>query len=177
MVVWVTGLSGSGKTTLCKTLYGLLKRSLPELVVIDSEEVRNIFGGQLGYSVEERVIQLKRVQRLVSALVEQDLVVIVAALYAAPEILSWNRENFGKYYEVYLDAPISVVKGRDPKGLYARADRGEESNVIGIDIPWIAPINPDLAVDVTKAGLPTEIAERVIRQVPEFSKATKVASP
>jgi adenylylsulfate kinase-like enzyme len=170
MVLWVTGLSGSGKTTLCKTLYGLLKPSLPELVVIDSEEVRNIFGGQLGYSVEERVIQLKRVQRLVSALVEQNLVVIVAALYAAPEILSWNRENFDEYYEVYLDAPLSVVKGRDPKGLYAKADRGEESNVIGIDIPWVAPVNPDLVVDVTQAGMPAEIADLVARRVPEFSR-------
>ena len=171
MVVWVTGLSGAGKTTLCQALNDLLKSAIPELVLIDSEEVREIFNDRLGHSVADRLVQLRRMQRLAKALSDQDLVVLVAVLYAPPEILAWNRANLGEYFEVYLDAPLSLVMERDPKGLYAKAMRGEESDVVGIDIPWIAPEKPDLTIDVAPTSRPDELAREVAHTVPRFAAA------
>ena len=170
MVVWITGISGAGKTTLCEALSALLKPSLPELVLIDGDIVRKIFGGDLGYGEEDRVRQIKRIQGLAGELDRQGLVAIVAAVYARPDLLAWNRQNFSDYFEVYLDAPLTLVQQRDAKDLYGKAARGEMSDVVGIDVPWHAPENADLRIDATEALAPSELAKTVAMQIPRFAE-------
>jgi len=170
LVVWITGISGAGKTTLCEALSALLKPSLPELVLIDGDVVRNIFGGDLGYGEEDRARQIKRIQGLAQELDRQGLVAIVGALYAHPDLLAWNRQNFSDYFEIYLDAPLTLVQQRDAKDLYGKAARGEMSDVVGIDVPWHAPENPDLRIDATEALAPSELAKSVAMQIPRFAE-------
>ncbi|MBI4283287.1 MAG: adenylyl-sulfate kinase, partial [Chloroflexi bacterium] len=87
MVIWVTGLAGSGKTSLCNALYRLLKPQLPELALLDGDVIRAAFGNDLTYSEEDRVKQVKRLQNVAKVLSEQGLVVIVAVVYAHPDLL------------------------------------------------------------------------------------------
>lgn len=169
MIVWITGISGAGKTTLCDELSALLKPNIPELVVIDGDFVRETFGNTLGYKEQDRIVQIQRIQRLARELDRQGLVVLVAALYANGDLLSWNRENFANYFEVYLDAPLTLVQARDAKGLYAKAARGEMPDVVGIDVPWHAPQNADLHVDATRAPAPRELALDVAKRIPQFA--------
>ncbi len=149
MVIWITGLSGSGKTTLATVLYEAMKPALPTLVRIDGDEVRALFGNSLGFTESDRRLQIQRLQSLAAMLDGQGLTVIVAALYAHPELLAWNRDHFSGYFEIYLKASLELVRSRDPKGLYAKADSGEISDVVGVDIPWHAPDTPHMTV---KAG-------------------------
>lgn len=174
MVIWITGISGSGKSTLCDALHAVLKPRIPELVILDGDVVREAFGGDLGYREEDRVVQITRLRGLARALSEQGLVVIVAALYAHPDLLDWNRENIPGYFEIYLDAPLSLVQARDPKGLYAKAAAGEMPDVVGIDIPWHAPARPDLRIDMTGNEAPEALARRVIEAVPGLSARTRM---
>ncbi|MBO6834705.1 adenylyl-sulfate kinase [Pacificispira sp.] len=171
MVIWITGLSGAGKSTVCNRLWDLLKPTIPELVLLDGDTVREIFGSQLGYSEAERRIQIGRIQSLAKELDRQNLVVLVAALYAAPDLLARNRELFADYREIYLDASLELVQSRDPKGLYARVRGQENPEVVGIDIPWNAPQNADLRIDMSSAGSPDSVAQDIIRIVPRFSDA------
>lgn len=161
MVFWITGLSGAGKTTLAKALAGLLKPRMPNLVVLDGDAVRAIFGGSLGHRIEDRIVQVRRLQAIAKMLEEQGIVVIVAVLYALPELLAWNRANFACYKEVYIKAPLEFLQKRDDKGLYAAAAAGSLPNVVGLDIPWIAPPAPDMVIDATQVEPPLELARRV----------------
>ncbi len=169
MVIWITGLSGAGKTTVCQTIMSMAKESVPELVMLDGDAVREIFDDQLGHSEPDRVRQIKRIQRLARELDAQGLVVLVAALYAHPKLLTWNRENFDEYFEVYLDVSLDVVESRDPKGLYAKARAGEMKHVVGLDIPWLAPSNPNLQIDMSEEVSPREVSNRIIENIPALS--------
>lgn len=170
MVIWVTGLSGSGKSTLCNALERLLKPSTPELVIIDGDAIRQAFGDRLGYREEDRVLQIKRLQSLAKMLSEQGLVVLVAALYAHPELLAWNRENLRNYHEIYLEAPVETVRRRDSKRRY----EGGPGRVVGSDIPWHAPVSPDITIDVDAPDGPEALAQRVIDSIPRFARVPAV---
>ena len=171
MVIWITGISDSGKTTLCQAMWDILKPGLNELVLLDGDAVRAAFGQDLGHREEDRVVQIKRLQNIAKLLSNQGLVVIVAALYANPDLLSWNRENIAEYFEVYLDVSLDTVRERDSKGLYAKADSGQMKDVVGIDIPWQAPASPDLVIFGNQPESPDGLARRVISAVPRLSQA------
>ena len=105
---------------------------------------------------------------------DQGLVVLVAALYANPELLAWNRENISQYFEVYLKASPETVRQRDNKDLYAKSDSGVMSDVVGVDIPWHAPRSPDLTIECD-AGEPVDLlASRVLQLVPGLAPTTRV---
>ncbi|MHA1569285.1 MAG: adenylyl-sulfate kinase [Alphaproteobacteria bacterium] len=173
MVIWITGLSGAGKTSLCDALRDRLKAFLPELVLLDGDAVRGLFGNNLGFSEAERKLQIGRIQSLAKMLSDQGLVVLVGALYAHPDLLAWNRENFASYFEIHLDAPLELVTRRDGKGLYAGAADGTTKDVVGIDIPYHAPEAPDLRIDATADGGIEDMAARVIRAVPRLASIVK----
>jgi adenylylsulfate kinase-like enzyme len=175
MVIWMTGLSGAGKTTLCETLNRRLKPVLPALTTLDGDAVRQVFGSELGYTEADRVTQIKRIQSLAEMLDRQGLVVLVAALYARPDLLAWNRDTFDGYVEIYLDAPLTLVQQRDPKGLYAKAAAEAMPNVVGMDIPWHAPESPDLTIDMTAGLTVDETADLVIAAVPALAEAAHIA--
>jgi adenylylsulfate kinase len=175
MVIWMTGLSGAGKTTLCEALTQRLKAALPALTNLDGDVVRQVFGGELGYAETDRVTQIKRIQSLAEMLDRQGMVVLVAALYAHPDLLAWNRATFDDYFEIYLNAPIGLVQQRDPKGLYAKAAAGTMSQVVGLDIPWHAPVNPDLTIDMTVGRSVDETADMIIDAVPVLAEAHRIS--
>ena len=174
MVIWITGLSGAGKTTLCKALRDLLKPQLPELVILDGDEVREAFGHNLSHSEVDRVLQVKRLQSMAGVLSRQGLIVIVGVLYNNPELLRWNRENFNDYCEVYLDALLELIMRQDAKGLYRAAQEGGMENVVGVDIEWHVPSKADLVFNADDRQAPEEMARMVALQVPRLAAALKI---
>lgn len=174
-VIWVTGLSGSGKTTLCEAVWRSLKPVLPQLVLLDGDTIRSAFGGALGYREEDRMVQVQRVQGLAKMLSEQGLLVLVAVLYSNPDLLTWNRQNLNNYFEIYLEASLSTLLGRDNNDLYGKAKRGEITNVVGVDIPWQAPTSPDLVINTSFPSSPDSLAQQVISTIPSLSLTFKRA--
>lgn len=163
MVIWVTGLSGSGKSTLCDALRPKLKALRPSLVTLDGDVVRAAFGDDLGYHEADRVRQIKRIQGIARMLANQDITVLVAALYAHPDLLAWNRENMPGYFEVYLKTDMDFLLGRDRKGLYRRGRSGEIPNVVGVDIPWHAPQQADMVIDASSVPPVDALADQVLK--------------
>jgi adenylylsulfate kinase len=176
MVVWVLGLSGAGKTTLCQAVLDLMKPLVPGLVALDGDAVRQAFGHDLGHSEADRIRQFQRLQGMAKVLAEQDVAVIVAAVYSNPDLLSWNRENLPNYFEVFVSASLETVKRRDSKGLYSDADAGKIPDVVGIDIPFQAPSSPDFLVDTEGTETPETHAANLARAVPLFSSALEGAA-
>src|SRR3989338_4782766 len=162
MVVWLTGLSGAGKTTIAEVIVRVAKPRIPELVLIDGDVIRDLFGAGLGFDEEARKQQIGRIQRLALFLARQNVAVVVAAVYSNPDLLRWNRTNLPGYFEIYVDTPLATVEARDTKGLYSKARIGEVQHVVGIDVPWHVPDSPDMVVH-SAAATPESIATKIIQ--------------
>ena len=146
MVVWIIGLSGSGKTTLANEVIKHVRHELKDVVLIDGDVIREIFGNDLGHTMEDRRSNALRICQLGKFLDGQGINVVCAILSLFPESRSWNRKNLKNYYEVFIDTPISDLVQRDPKGIYHKYNSGELRDVAGMDIDFLPPDSADLII-------------------------------
>ena len=165
MIIWITGISGSGKTTLALQLIKKLKIKNKNIVNVDGDIIRDLFGNDLKYDIQSRITQIKRIQKLCIFLNRQNIITVVSALYSSEELLNWNRKNFKKYFEIYLKASIDLAIKRDVKGLYKKFKEKKEKNIVGLDIPWNEPINYDLKVDMDKSPTVEETLNKVFEKI------------
>jgi len=147
MVIWMIGLSGSGKTTLSNLIYRRLKPRMPNLVQLDGDVLRDLFGNDVDHTIEGRRRNAQRLSVLSRFLADQGIHVIAAVLSIFPEWREWNRKNIFDYAEVYVRAILETLRRRDSKNLYARALAGELPNVVGVDILFPEPAAPELIID------------------------------
>lgn len=150
MVIWMVGLSGSGKTTLGRAVAEELRRTRPNTVLLDGDELREVFKADRGtapYTIAGRQRNAERLVALCEMLDKQGINVVCCILSIFPTMRAENRTRFSEYFEVFMDAPMESLKRRDVKGLYAMAERGEMKNVVGVDIPFERPSTSDLIID------------------------------
>ena len=149
MIVWLVGLSGAGKSTIARALHRQWQLEAPCTVLIDGDEVREIFKHNQGpeaYTLQGRRVNAERIAAMSTWLDRQNINAVVSILCIFPDILTANRNCYSDYFEIFVDAPLPTLEARDSKGLYAAARRGETANVVGIDIPFPTPAKPDLVV-------------------------------
>jgi len=150
MVIWLVGLSGAGKTTLGREMVRQWRQGASNVVLLDGDEVRQLFAHHSGhdpYTVEGRRINAERLVALCEMLDRQGIHVVCCVLSIFGDMRRANRNRFSRYFEIFLDASLEAVTRRDVKGLYAAAKRGEQRNVVGVDIPFERPTTSDLVID------------------------------
>lgn len=150
MVIWLIGLSGSGKSTLGTELSKQLRICEPNTVLLDGDDLRNVFAHNQGdepFTIRGRKINAERITALCELLDHQGINVVCCILSIFPEMRLENKQRFSRYFEIFMDAPMEVLKKRDVKGLYAAAQKGEMKNVVGVDIPFARPTTSDMVVD------------------------------
>lgn len=147
MVVWIIGLSGTGKSTLAGHVVNRIRQSGKSVVLLDGDVIRTLFGNDVDHTMDGRRRNAERLSRLSKFLSDQGVYVVAAVLSIFPEWRQWNRENIENYSEVYMRATMQTLLKRDIKNLYARALNGEISNVVGVDLPFPEPENPELIID------------------------------
>ena len=161
----MTGISGAGKTTIANSIIKSYKHKFPNLVNIDGDIIRQMYEDDLGYEEKDRIRQIKRIQKLCLFLENQNLIVIVSALYSNTELMDWNRKNFSEYFEIYLKISVDLVKERDPKGIYEKFSKGEEKNLVGLDIPWHEPKKPNLVIDMDKTKSFSDVKKNIVKNL------------
>ena len=166
MVVWIIGLSGAGKTTLADEVIAQVRRSQQNVVLIDGDIVREVFGNDLGYTMQDRSMNAKRIGQLGKLLDDQGVNVVCAILSLFPESRVWNREHLKNYYEVFIDTPMQNLIQRDSKGIYSKFNNGEICDVAGMDIEFPRPDNADLIINNINSkeqllGFAKGIAEKI----------------
>ncbi len=150
MIVWITGLSGAGKTTLGTELQRQWKSQADNVVMVDGDVVRRLLGAEGtndAYTMEARRKVAERIAEICAWLDEQGMHVVCCTISMFPELRRRNRERFSRYFEVFVDAPMEALERRHPDALYDRAARGEVANVVGVDIAYEKPENPDFILD------------------------------
>ena len=162
-VVWFTGLSGSGKSTIANIVESKLHAQGVRTYLLDGDNVRHGLNRDLGFTDADRVENIRRIAEVAALMVDAGLVVLVSFIspFRAERQLARDCVEEGEFIEVFVDTPLDIAEQRDPKGLYAKARRGDLANFTGIDSPYEAPEHPDVRVDTT-ATTAEEAADAVI---------------
>ncbi len=160
--LWFTGLSGSGKSTLARAVEEILLERGMKVEVLDGDVVRQNLSKGLGFSKEDRDINIRRIGWVCHILTRNDVVAIGAAISPYKKIRDENRKLIGRFVEVYCKCPIEVLKERDPKGMYKKALKGEIKNFTGISDPYEPPENPEIMIETDKESV-DESVNKIIR--------------
>jgi len=152
VVYWLTGLSGAGKTTIGKALYKRLKGKKPNVVFLDGDILRGVFGNNAGHTTEERKGLAINYARLCKMLSDQGVDVVCATMSLFKEIHDFNRKNIPNYLEFFIDCDVDELIKRDQKGIYSKALKGELQHVIGINASYDHPQDCELIIDNTHKG-------------------------
>lgn len=133
-VLWFTGLSGSGKSTIAKALEKRLFAEGRQVFMLDGDNVRHGLNGDLGFSSEERMENIRRVGHVAHIMYQAGFIVLCTFISPTREMRDQVRKLFplGRFREVYVKVDIDEARRRDPKGLYKKADAGEILNFTGV---------------------------------------------
>ena len=166
--IWFTGLSGSGKSTISEILEPELRRRGHRVEVLDGDVVRTHLSKGLGFSKEDRDINIRRIGWVCQVLARNDVVAIAAAISPYRAVRDEVRESIGRFVEVYVEAPISVLAERDVKGLYKKALAGEITGFTGVSDPYEPPVAPEVTCYTDGRETPEESAQRVLAKLDEL---------
>ncbi|WCE93136.1 sulfate adenylyltransferase [Acidithiobacillus ferriphilus] len=163
LVIWFTGLSASGKSTLA----GMLARTLEAgderaVTLLDGDVVRRFLSKGLSFSREDRDENIRRIGFVASLVARHGGIAVVAAIspyrQARADARRLVEEAGGLFIEVHVATPLEVCAKRDPKGLYAKAMRGEITGFTGVDDPYEAPEHAECVLDASLQKPPTALA-------------------
>jgi adenylyl-sulfate kinase len=147
-VIWFTGLSGAGKSTLAIALERRLFDAGRQVYLLDGDNLRHGLCADLGFSTGGRTENIRRASEVARLFADAGLICLAA--FISPQLA--DREHARRllpprgFIEVFVNTPIEVCRQRDPKGLYARADRGEIAEFTGVSAPYEAPPNPEITL-------------------------------
>lgn len=150
-IFWLTGLSGAGKSTLARGLEQRLQQAGKKTILLDGDAMRSGLNRDLGFSDEDRAENIRRAGEVNRLFFEAGLIVVNA--FISP--FQRDRDNVralfpqNRFSEIHVHASLDECMRRDPKGLYAKVNRGEISAFTGIQSPYEVPLLPELKIDTT----------------------------
>lgn len=149
LVVWFTGLPGAGKSTLAEALLPILVFNGMGVKILDGDEVRKYLTVDLGFSKEDRSENIRRISFVAKSIADIGGVAICAVISPYEEDRKKAKEFIGthRFFEVFVDCNIDILKERDTKGLYKKAINGEILNFTGISDPYEIPENFHCKID------------------------------
>ena len=147
-VLWFTGLSGSGKTTVAREVERRLFDAGIKTMLLDGDQVRHGLNGDLGFSAGDRRENVRRIGEVARLFFESGAVTLCT--FVSPYRTDRDRVRAlvpeGRFIEIHVDVDVATAQERDPKGIYAKAQAGEITNLTGIDAPYEAPEAPELTL-------------------------------
>jgi adenylylsulfate kinase len=167
VVIWFTGLSGSGKSTIAHVVEEALVDAGIPVEMLDGDIVRENLSKGLGFSKQDRDINIRRIAFVAHLLQRNGVFVITAAISPYRAIRDEGRAMIKDFVEVFADAPLDVCEQRDVKGLYAKARAGEIKEFTGIDDPYEPPLKPEVVCRTDRESV-EESARKVLEKLVEL---------
>lgn len=164
LCLWLTGLPAAGKSTIANTLEKLMYVSGRHTYLLDGDEIRLGLNRDLGFSEADRIEDIRRVSEVARLLVDAGLIAIVSFIspYRAQRDHARSLFERGEFFEIFVDIPLTECERRDPKGLYAKARRGELKDFTGVDSPYEPPLAPEVHLQ-TMLQTPEECVDCICR--------------
>ena len=157
--IWITGLPASGKSTLARALAGWIRARGTKVVILESDELRRVVTSNPTYSDEERDFFYRALAGIARLLTEQDVPVIIDATGNRRAYRDRARKQISRFVKVFVDCPLAVCIGRDPKGLY----RNAAGHLPGVGAAYEAPLQPEIIVNSDR-----EAVEMSVLRIAEF---------
>ena len=148
-VAWLTGLSGSGKSTIASAAEQLLHEQGFRTYILDGDNVRHGLSKDLGFTVADRIENIRRIAEVAKLMVDAGVIVLTAFISPFRDERDMAKSLFepDDFLEVFVDTPLAIAEERDPKGLYKKARSGKLPNFTGIDSEYQPPKNPSLILE------------------------------
>lgn len=148
VVIWLSGLPCSGKTTIGLGLEKMLAEAGFLVRMLDGDITRKGICSDLGFSVKDRIENIRRISEIARLFAETDVITICAFITPTDSLRNMAYEIVGKEYfiNVFVDAPLAVCEQRDVKGMYKKARNGEISDFTGVSAPFETPANPHITL-------------------------------
>lgn len=155
LVIWFTGLSASGKSTIAGALEQILTRQGYHTYLLDGDNVRHGLCNDLGFSDHDRQENIRRVGEVAKLMADAGLITLAAFIspFRADRRIVREILPDGQFVEVFVDASLDTCRERDPKGLYARAERGEIRQFTGIDSPYEEPERAEVHIRADRVSV------------------------
>ena len=160
-VIWFTGLSGSGKSTLANAVEAKLHELSCRSFVFDGDNVRHGLSRDLGFSVDDRVENIRRIGEVVKLFLEAGIITMTAFIspFRSDRAMVRSLMPHGDFLEIYCRCPLEVCEKRDVKGLYKLARDGKIQEFTGISSPYEPPEKPELIIDTGQQTLEESVHE------------------
>jgi len=167
-LLWYTGLSGSGKSTVANAVDALLFKLGCHSYLLDGDNVRHGLNGDLGFSDDSRVENIRRIGEVSKLFLDAGLIVSTAFIspFAQDRASARAKLEADEFIEVYIDTPINICEQRDPKGLYKKARAGEIKDFTGIDSSYDVPQSPEIHVKTAEQTIQA-CAEQIVSYLAE----------
>ena len=169
ILYWITGLSGAGKTTIGNRLYYELRKIKDNVILLDGDILKKIVSDEIGYTEEDRKKRAIKYSLLCKTLTDQGMIVICCTIAMFDEVRAWNRKNNKRYVEIFLNVNMDILKKRNQKEIYSRAEKGNMKNVLGVDMPVEFPKNPDIVLENDGRYTIKECVDKILNYKAETS--------
>ncbi len=167
VTVWLTGLPSSGKSTVGRILERQLRKAGLKVELLDGDVIRTNLSKGLGFTREDRDINIKRVGFVCQLLTRNGVVAVATVISPYREIRDYVRRAVGNFVEVYVKTSVEECEKRDVKGLYKQARAGQISGFTGIDDPYEEPLHPEVICE-TEKETPEQSAQKVMNRLREL---------
>lgn len=167
-VLWFTGLSAAGKSSIANELEAALFKHGANVVVLDGDCLRHGLCSDLGFSPADRTENIRRAGEVAALFAQAGHICIAAFIspYRRDRDLI-RRMNNGNFYEIYINAPLTVCEARDPKGLYRQARARKIRNFTGISAPYQPPLRPELEIRTDQLTV-TQSVDTILRHLKKW---------
>lgn len=163
VVLWFTGLSGSGKSTVANAVEKKLHQAQRLTYLLDGDNIRHGLNKDLGFGINDRIENIRRIAEVAKLFVDAGVITLTAFISPFKEERNNVRRLLAdRFIEIFVDCPLDICEGRDPKGLYIKARNGEIKNFTGIDSPYEKPADPEIIVQTNVQNI-DECADEVIK--------------
>jgi len=169
VTLWFTGLSGSGKTTITELLEKELIFRFGKMVYrVDGDNLRTGLTRDLGFSPSDRGESVRRAAETAALFADAGVITMVTLISPYREsrnnARSLHRDKGLPFLETFLDVPLDVVRQRDPKGLYKKADAGEIQGFTGVSAPYEEPLDPEITLKTHEMTV-EECVQQLIKEL------------
>ena len=162
-VFWFTGLSGSGKSTIAAAFERKLYDQGYFVKVLDGDNIRSRINSDLGFSIEDRSENIRRIAEVAKLFVDSGIIVLCSFVSPTLQIRNQAKDIIGQkdFCEVFIDTPLNICEERDVKGLYKKARAGEIKGFTGVDSPFEIPLAPNLRLFTPDTTVKQSVAKLI----------------